>query len=815
MRLFLFAVFLVLTIVLIALLDNPLTIGKSKTPRLGNFFSPQHGFWKNAEPLNVDFNESLESASLKGDVKVYLDDRLIPHVYAENENDVYFVQGFLHAKFRLWQMEFQTHVAAGRLSEIMGEGEDFLSKDRFFRRLGMVAIAEQSLKANELNPIIKNELDAYTAGVNAYIEDLKPTTYPLEYKLLNYQPEKWTNLKTQLLLKFMAFDLAGYDSDFEMTNAKSIFSAVDLEKLYPTVQDSLVPIIPEDSNTPPAIKLKKPATAESLNRNTIAVKNILNIIQPDKYNGSNNWAVSGRKTKSGAPILCNDPHLSLTLPSLWYEMQISTPSFNAYGASIPGSPSIIIGFNNHCAWGVTNASRDVKDYYEITFRDSTMKEYWFNGNWKKSTFRYETIKIKGQSNKIERIAVTDLGPVMYDKSYPNVLKDGKYYALRWMAQDIGDEVLTFNKLNHARNFSDFENALSTYGCPGQNFVFASKSGDIALKQQGKFPAKWHRQGDFLMPGKDSSYAWQNYIPFSENPGEHNPERGFVSSANQLAYKKSPYYLAGKPHIYRGITINKMLNSMSGISVSDMQKMQVNNYDAFAEQARPLLIKYLNLKDYNSDELTYLKILKDWNLKNNFSEEGPTILDKWWRNLKNDVFNDDFGKTTLPIKLPDNSALLEQLLKDSTFKFVDNINTPQKESLRNIINSSFKKACKDLDTARRENYLPWGTYKNTEAKHILKIPAFSRLSLPIGGGQNSINAATKTNGPGWRMIVELAATTNAYGVYAGGQSGNPGSNYYDSFIDKWASGEYYKLLFIDKKNAAHDKRIKWKMTFSKS
>jgi penicillin amidase len=496
-------------------------------------------------------------------------------------------------------------------------------------------------------------------------------------------------------------------------------------------------------------------------------------------------------------------------------MQISTPSFSAYGASIPGSPSIIIGFNNHCAWGVTNASRDVKDYYEIKFRDSTMKEYLFDGKWKKSSFRSETIKIKGQPDKIEKIAVTVLGPVMYDRAYSNVLKDGKYYALRWMAQDVGDEVLTFNKLNHARNFSDFENALSTYGCPGQNFVFASKSGDIAIKQHGKFPAKWQRQGDFLMPGTDSTYAWQGYIPYGENPGEHNPNRGFVSSANQLAYKNSPYYLAGRPHIYRGITINKMLNNMSGISVDYMQKMQVNNYDAFAEQARPLLIKYLNPKDYNSDELAYLKILKAWNLENNFSEEGPTILDKWWRNLKNDVFNDEFARTTLPIKLPENSAILEQLLKDSTFKFVDNINTPQKESLRNMVNSSFKKACKDLDTAKQENYLPWGTYKNTEAKHILKIPAFSRLSLPIGGGQNCLNAATKTHGPGWRMIVELSINTNAYGVYAGGQSGNPGSSYYDNFIDKWASGKYYKLLFFDKENAARDKQIKWKMTFSKS
>jgi penicillin amidase len=255
--------------------------------------------------------------------------------------------------------------------------------------------------------------------------------------------------------------------------------------------------------------------------------------------------------------------------------------------------------------------------------------------------------------------------------------------------------------------------------------------------------------------------------------------------------------------------------MSDISVTDMQQMQVSNYDEFADEARPLLIRNLDVRNFNPIELTYLNSLKTWKLNNDFNEEGPTILDKWWRNLKNDIFNDEFARTSLPIKLPDNSALLEQLLKDSTFKFVDNINTPKKESLKDIVSSSFKKACKELDTAKQEGYLPWGKYKNTEAKHILNIPAFSRLSLPIGGGQNCINAATKTNGPGWRMIVELTANTNAYGVYAGGQSGNPGSSYYDSFIDKWANGKYYKLLFLRKNQTNNNKQLKWKMIFSKA
>jgi penicillin amidase len=193
----------ILTIGLIVLLNMQLPVGGSKSPPLGLFLSPQRGVWQNAEATDKDFNSNLKFPNLTGKVDVYFDERLVPHVYAEDERDAYFVQGYLHAKFRLWQMEFQTHAAAGRLSEIMGDssnGTNFLKIDRFFRRIGMVYAAEQSLKQSEADPITKNETDAYTAGVNAYVASLRPGQIPTEYKLLNYEPEKWTNLKTQLFL---------------------------------------------------------------------------------------------------------------------------------------------------------------------------------------------------------------------------------------------------------------------------------------------------------------------------------------------------------------------------------------------------------------------------------------------------------------------------------------------------------------------------------------------------------------------------------------------------------------------------------------
>jgi penicillin amidase len=819
MRIVSFFISLSITVGLVILLNVQLPLSTGKTPRLGAFLSPQHGFWQNAESDSVDLNKTLKFSNLSGRVDVYFDDRLVPHIYAEQENDALFVQGYLHAKFRLWQMEFQTHAAGGRLSEIMGAKSgttDFVALDKFFRRLGMVYAAENSLKKLEANEDTKRIADSYTAGINAYISSLKPNQYPVEYKLLGYKPEPWTNLKTALFLKSMSFDLAGYETDFEMTNAKNIFSLADIEKIYPTIQDSVDPIVPKGTLfAKPGINVVKPAAADSGYfglRDSIAPTDNL---KPDKDNGSNNWAVAGSKTASGRPILCNDPHLGLNLPSLWYEMQITTPAYSTYGASLPGAPSVIIGFNDSCSWGFTNAGRDVRDYYEIKFNDSTMQEYWFNGNLTKASFRKEVIKVKGRNDVIENIAMTEFGPVMYDHKYPNKLNDGKYYAVRWKAHDGSNELLTFYKLNKSKNYQDYVNALSTYETPGQNMIFATKSGDIAIKQQGQFPAKWRRQGDFVMPGYDTTYAWQGMIPKSENPMMLNPERGFLSSANQLPVDETyPYYLGGSFPPYRGFEINRRLSAMSNITPQDMQMLQTDNYNVFAEMARPLLLKYLDETKLNSDQMKYVDILKSWDLKNDAQQVGPSVFRFWWDSLEVAVWKDEFAQTVLPLKWPDESTLLEGLLKDSTYKFADDISTTQVETIANAVQKAFEMAYVTIQKAERANRLEWGKLKDTGVRHLLKLPAFSSLHLPIGGGEHVINATKSNHGPSWRMIVHMTDVIEAYGVYPGGQSGNPGSKYYDNFVNTWTEGKYYNLLFINKTEAQTSGKMKWTMTFTK-
>ena len=799
---------LLLSLTITILLIVAFNIRWGKTPPLGEFLSPQHGFWQNAEPLDKDYTQDLQVAGIKDPAEIYLDDRLVPHIFAANDADAYYLQGYLHAKFRLWQMEFQAYAAAGRLSELVGPRA--LAYDRDKRRLGMGYAAEKAVAETEKDSVSKAEADAYTAGVNAYITGLKESEIPLEYKLLGYQPELWSNLKTALFLKSMSLELSGYENDFEFSNLRSKLGYAAFNKMFPLSEDSLDPIVSVDTfSRIPGIVVKAPAGIDSTylqNFDSVSVQSN----KPDRNNGSNNWAVSGIKTKSGSPILCNDPHLPLRLPSIWFEMQISSPSMNVYGVSLPGAPGIIIGFNDSCALGLTSAERDVRDYYEIRFKDDSRKEYWYNGQWVPTEFRYEHILQKDTTEFVDTVAYTVFGPVMYDKSFSGNRKTNhNYYAVRWKAHDAGNEILCINLLNHAKNYTDYRQALPWLSTPGLNIVFAAKNGDIAITAAGNFPAKWKRQGDFVMPGEDSSYAWQGMIPQSESPFMYNPDRGFVSSANQYpVYPLSyPYYLGGDYPNYRGLMVNRYLNQMNEIGIEDMMKLQLDTYDPFAAMARPLFLKYIDSASLSEDELKYYELLKDWDLHYDAEGKGASIFKLCWDSLKSIVWDDEMGKAGMaPGFYPYDRTLLEGLLRDSSFEFLDDINTPEKESLQQDIGLAFKRAaasCKKLDL---DGLLVWSKLKGTRVEHLTGLDAFSRLDVDNSGGEFAINSVKKDHGPSWRMIVQLTKNTESYGIYPGGQSGNPGSPYYDNFIDNWANGKYYPLWMMTRAEET-DKRVK--------
>jgi len=318
----------------------------------------------------------------------------------------------------------------------------------------------------------------------------------------------------------------------------------------------------------------------------------------------------------------------------------------------------------------------------------------------------------------------------------------------------------------------------------------------------------------LMPGEDSSYMWQGYIPQKENPHVINPLGGYIVSANQRPVDSSyPYFIPGSYNTIRSISINKRLEAMQSISPVDMKKLQTDNYSYFAEYAKPVLLKYVKENELNNAAKKYLTVFRNWNQQANAEETGQTIFQTWWDSLTVTIWRDEFEKIKTKPEWPDDMTLLEALLKDSAYKYVDNINTAKKETLYDEVTLALQKAASQLMKEEAEGRLVWAKHKNSSIFHLLKtIKPFAKTGLPVGGWDNTISAITTSHGPSWRMVVHLDSNTEAYGVYPGGQDGNPGSLYYDNFVDTWAKGEYYTLWMMNKSETG-DKRLKWKMNVS--
>ncbi|WP_299129267.1 penicillin acylase family protein [uncultured Winogradskyella sp.] len=767
-------------------------------PPLGKFLNPSAGIWQNETDESV--TGTIDIPGLTDKVTVHYNAQMIPHLFAQNEHDLYKAQGYITAKHRLWQIEFQTHAAAGRLSEIFGEGA--LNYDRTERRRGMGYGADQAMEyMKQHDTETLNYIQDYADGVNTYINELNPKDYPVEYKLLNYEPEAWSPKKTALLLMYMTKMLAGGDDDLEYTNVLRLVGQKNFDLLFPDFFDRTDPVIPKDTDWSfidvPQTKL--PASKALLD--TI----VETIEKPHPDNGSNNWAISGAKSATGNPILANDPHLGLNLPCIWFVMQLSTPNHTAFGATIPGALGIISGFNQHIAWGETNATRDVIDWYKIEFNSDRTK-YKYDGAWKDVSMRVEDIKIKGKPHYKDTVLYTHHGPVVFDKNFKSD-NERSGYAMRWIGHDGGNNQKTFIELNKANNYNDYVAALNFWNAPAQNFVFASTAGDIALWIQGKFPNKWEGQGKFLMDGSNPENDWQSYIPQKFNAHTKNPKRGFVSSANQHPVDENyPYYVFNDGYeTYRNRVINDFFNSKETFSVADFKALHNNNFNLKASELLPYMIAHMDTATLNASEQLIFNEIKAWAFNNDINEVGPSIWRQWYGKLYDMVW-DEFDDDTLALISPYTYQTIHLLKHKGDHKFMDIKATEDTiETAKDLFLLSFKKAAKRLAEIKDEKGdYTWLNYKATYAGHLLQaLPAFSRFNIPIGGDRNIVNATSENHGPSWRMIVELSSPPKAIGIYPGGQSGNPGSQYYDNFIEDWAAGKYHELNVLQSQEITAD------------
>jgi penicillin G amidase len=786
------------------LLNRPL----GAVPALGRLFSPFEGFWQNGEAKLALPPADLKLEGVKEEVNVVFDDNRVPHVFAKNDHDVYFAQGYLIARDRLWQMEFYTLAASGRLSEVVGERA--LELDRYSRRIGMAEAAKKVYESGKKNALMNEVLNAYSEGVNTYIKQLKYKDLPVEYKIIGYQPEEWSPYKTILMMMNMRNVLNGGSDDFRMTNALSKYGMDVVKDLFPNYPSDESPIIPTGTKWNFSA-VPVPAVPAQISANLTATESVAyNIDSPRPEIGSNNWAVGGSKSATGLPILENDPHLQLTLPSIWYQMQLCTPTMNVYGACLPGAPGVVIGFNKDVAWGVTNVGSDVMDFYQIKFKDKSKKEYWYNGAWKPTTMRVEEFIIKGRPESLkDTVYSTHHGPIVYNvASEKNFNKNTPVgHAMRWVAHEDGADLLAFYYLNRAKNYDDYRKALTYYVAPAQNFIFASNQNDIAITPNGKLPLKWKEQGKFILDGSNPAHDWQGWIPVEQNPTVKNPARGFVSSANQFSTDPTyPYYLGWKfAPAERAIRINERLAKMEKATVDSLRLMQDDNFNIDARRILPELMKIMNTDSANKLNPAY-QVLAKWNMQNNANEMGATIFERWVKELRYAVWEDDFSSKNekMPMSYPSRDRTWQMIVKQPTAKWFDNITTKDKqETVQDIVKGSFKAAIDSL-TLKLGPMIPatwaWTQVKSTDINHLGRLPGFGRQDIPNGGGATIVNATSELHGPSWRMVVQLDKEwPKAYGLYPGGQSGNPASSYYDNMIDKWAKGELNELLFMKSKD----------------
>jgi penicillin amidase len=434
--------------------------------------------------------------------------------------------------------------------------------------------------------------------------------------------------------------------------------------------------------------------------------------------------------------------------------------------------------------------------------------------------RIETFKIKGKKDMVDTIFFTHHGPVVYlshEKPFRSNIPVG--HALRWIAHEKSQELTTFYQLNRAKNYADYAKALTYYSAPAQNFVFASNEGDIALWVNGKFPLKSKLQGKYLLDGTDAAADWQGFIPQAHNPHVKNPVRGFVSSANQFSVDPSyPYYLGWQyAPSERGRRINERLAVMEKITMDSLRGLQNDNFNIRARELLPLL--FAQVKSPTAAQSKALAALKSWNLVNSPESVGATIFENWVLTLQDCLWGDEFSADEkVPMSRPSMDRTIQLIKSEPAARWWDDTKTPAKESMSDIVMKSLQA---NVDTLVKQHgpqgpEWAWYKHKQTGVRHLIPgMDALSRLNIPIGGGGTIVNASTTKTGPSWRLVVELSkeGKPRAYGVYPGGQSGNPGSSHYDDLIDTWAKGELKPLLYLTSPEEKSN-RLRKKITLSK-
>jgi penicillin G amidase len=782
MRLLGTAFLLLLLVSLNAVLGTRLVIGDNPLPPLGRFLSPQEGFWRNAEAVDARPANELKLQGLGAPVQVVWDESGVPHLFAQNDSDLYRAQGYVVASLRLWQMDFIARAAAGRISEIIGPAA--LEFDRAQRRKGMVIGAEASAAALDSDTLMGPLLRAYTNGVDQHIAKLRYRDLPVEYKLLGYRPEAWSPMRSALIQQYMVENLSGWDRDVEDTHAFALLGPELFELLFPARPPGVVPTVPTDASWP--FQAEPVVAPEAYDPGSMYRTDDH---RSDPTNGSNNWAVHGSRTTSGRPLLANDTHLGLNFPPIWIPIQLATPDHNVFGFALPGACGIVIGHNAHAAWGVTNAPRDTRDWYHITWKDEKREAYLHDGEWLPVSYRVEEYKVRGGRMLVDSIRITMHGPVMYDGSFGEV-PERRQLAMRWLGHEPSMTQKALYLMNRVKSHADYVEALRYFDAPAQNWVFASVEGDIAMRVQGRFPNKWRDQGRFVLDGADPLHRWQRFIPHEHVATQVNPARGFVSSANQHSVDEGyPYwFFHGHMEYYRNRSVNNALTAPGPFSVEDMQRLQHSGFDLKAAEALAAMLPLVDTLDLDSTARATFHTLSAWDFLARHDREEEAMFQVWFDSVRTALWK-PLQAHALPLGEPTAYNTI-RILADSVLRAT--VEGSLDVDVRTTVQRGFILM---VEQRKANGPLLWRTINNARVMHLARLAAFSSEGLPVNGSGTAINAQRGNHGPSQRIVVDLSEPPTAWFQLPGGVSGNPGSRRYDDLLAEWYTDTYRPVRYL--------------------